>query len=252
MNVDAYLERIGYHGTLVPGAVVLRELHAAHLFTVPFENLSIHAGEPIVLDDEALFRKIVERRRGGFCYEANGLFAWLLRSLGFDVTMLSAGVAHAEGGFAPDFDHMALLVRLEERWLADVGFGDTFREPLRLDVRTDQVQGNRAYRIVPDDAHLVLMQRDDDGPWTPQYRFTQQPHVYADFAARCRYHETSPDSHFTQQRVCTLATGDGRVTLSGMRLIETSSAGGRVERILETHEEYERVLWERFGIRMTR
>ncbi len=99
-------------------------LQVAHLLAVPFENLSIHAQQPIVLEDTALFTKIVERRRGGFCYEANGLFAALLREMGFDVAMLSAGVARAEGGFGPDFDHMALMITLEQRWLVDVGFGD--------------------------------------------------------------------------------------------------------------------------------
>ena len=81
MNTDAYLKRINYQGALAPTAETLRALQLAHLRRVPFENLSIHAGEPIVLQEEALFTKIVERRRGGFCYEVNGLFAALLRSL---------------------------------------------------------------------------------------------------------------------------------------------------------------------------
>src|SRR5256885_14139468 len=117
---------MNYDGPTGPDAETLRGLQVAHLQSVPFENLSIHAGEPIVLEDEALFKKIVERRRGGFCYEANGLFAALLRALGFHVSMLSAEVAHAEGGFSRAFDHMALMVRLEQRWLADGGFGDSF------------------------------------------------------------------------------------------------------------------------------
>jgi len=150
LNIKAYLERISYHGSLDPTAETLRGLQVAHLLTVPFENLSIHAKEPIVLDDEALFTKIVERRRGGFCYECNGLFAALLRGLGFDVTMLSAEVAHDDGGFSQPFDHMALMVNLDQRWLVDVGFGDSFLEPLRLDDRSEQVQGDRAYSIDSD------------------------------------------------------------------------------------------------------
>jgi N-hydroxyarylamine O-acetyltransferase len=116
MDTNAYLERIGYRGPLAPTAETLRRLHLAHLLSVPFENLSIHAGEPIVLDDEALFDKIVVRGRGGFCYELNGLFAALLRSLGFKVEMLSAAVMGRAGEFGPEFDHMALLVTLAERW----------------------------------------------------------------------------------------------------------------------------------------
>ena len=251
MKTKAYLERINYTGSLAPTAETLRDLQVAHLLAVPFENLSIHAKEPIVLDDEALFTKIVERRRGGFCYEANGLFAALLRELGFDVAMLSAGVANAEGGFGADFDHMALMVTLDERWLADVGFGDSFLEPLLLDERGEQVQGERAYRILPDGAHLILSRRDKGEDWEAQYRFTLQPHEYADYAGMCRYHQTSPQSHFTKARVCSRATREGRITLSEMRLITTSKHGGRQERILTSEEEYADTLREHFGIEMT-
>ena len=148
MDVQAYLNRINYDGTVAPTAETLRQLHLAHLLSVPFENLSIHAGEQIVLEDEALFRKIVSRRRGGFCYELNGLFAALLRALGFEVAMLSAQVANDDGGFSRDFDHMTLMVTSEQRWLVDVGFGDSFIEPLSLDRREAREQRNRAYRIV--------------------------------------------------------------------------------------------------------
>jgi N-hydroxyarylamine O-acetyltransferase len=249
LNIRAYLERINYRGSLAPTAETLRALQVAHLLTVPFENLSIHAGQPIVLEDEALFTKIVERRRGGFCYEANGLFAALLRALGFEVAMLSAGVANSEGVFGPDFDHMTLMVTIEqERWLADVGFGDSFLEPLLLDERTEQVQGARAFRIIDDDTHLILMQRDGDEEWTPQYRFTLQPHTYADYAEMCLYHQTSPQSHFTRKRICSRATEQGRITLSDMRLITTSKGGERQERTLANQEEYAATLRELFGI----
>jgi len=109
VDITAYLDRINYYGPLAPTAETLWELQVAHLLTVPFENLSIHARQPIVLDDNALFEKIVRRRRGGFCYEANGLFAALLRALGFDVTMLSAGVANPEEGYEySDYEGMCL------------------------------------------------------------------------------------------------------------------------------------------------
>ena len=251
MNIKAYLERINYIGSLVPTAETLRELQVAHLLAVPFENLSIHAKEPIVLADEALFTKIVERRRGGFCYEANGLFASLLRELGFDVAMLSAGVAIAEGGFGPDFDHMVLMVSLDQRWLVDVGFGDSFLEPLLLDDRGEQVEGERAYRILPDGAHLVLARRDNGGEWKAQFRFTLRPYEYADFAEMCRYHQTSPESHFTRARICSRATREGRITLSEMRFITTSKNGGRQERLLTNQKEQADILREHFGIEMT-
>jgi N-hydroxyarylamine O-acetyltransferase len=236
----------------------LRALQVAHLLTVPFENLSIHAGQPIVLDDDALFTKIVGNRRGGFCYEANGLFAALLRALGFDVAMLAAEVANAEGEFGPNFDHMALLVSLEQRWLVDVGFGDSFLEPLRLDHSGEQVQGDRAYRILRDGPHFVLMQRAGDEEWKAQYRFTLQPYNYADYAEMFRFHQTSPESHFTRSRICSRTTEVGRITLSDMRLITTSRSGDdqarqtREERSVADEEEYATILREQFGIVMTR
>jgi N-hydroxyarylamine O-acetyltransferase len=251
LNIKAYLERINYRGSLAPTADTLRDLQVAHLLAVPFENLSIHANQAIILDDEALFTKIVENRRGGFCYEANGLFAALLRALGFKVEMLSAGVAREDGGFGPDFDHMTLLVSLDRPWLADVGFGDSFLEPLLLDEPRDQVQGTRAYRIQPDGDRLIMMQRNDGEDWKAQYQFSLQPHRYADFAEMCHYHQTCPQSHFTKSRVCSRATPEGRITLSDMRLIVTSGNGERQERTLTSEEEYAEILRDEFGIVMT-
>lgn len=248
MNVTAYLERINYHGPTIPSAETLRSLQLAHLQKVPFENLSIHAGESIVLEDGALFAKIVERRRGGFCYECNGLFAALLRALGFDVAMLSAEVANTQGGYSQPFDHMTLMVSGPQRWLVDVGFGDSFLEPLLLEERSEQVERERAYKIVDEDGYLILMRRDLN-TWTPQYRFTLLPHHYEDFAEMCRYHQTSSESHFTQKRICSRATESGRITLSEMRLIETRY-DERHERVLANQQEYDAALRQHFGIVM--
>ena len=247
MDTTSYLHRINYTGALTPTAETLRRLQVAHLRAVPFENLSIHWGEPIVLTDEALYDKIVRRGRGGFCYELNGLFAALLRALGFDVAMLSAGVANAAGEFGPDFDHMALMVTLDKRYLADVGFGDSFLEPLLLDERAAQPQGRRAYRIDMAGDRFILQQRDEGGAWRAQYRFNLQPYLYADYAEMCRYHQTSPASHFTQRRVCSLVTAEGRITLSERRLI-TTRGGQREERELAGDEEYAQALRAHFGI----
>ena len=252
MNIDTYLQRINYHSSRQPNAETLRQLQLAHLLTVPFENLSIHYGEPIVLDDEALFQKIVVRKRGGFCYEDNGLFAALLRGLGFKVSMLAAGVANAAGEFGPPFDHMALLVELDQRWLVDVGFGESFLEPLLLDEPGEQVQGDRAFRIDRKGDNLVLLKNDGED-WQPQYRFTLQPYTYPDYAEMCRYHQTSPDSHFTKARICSLATDNGRITLSDMRLITTTGIGSKAvkeEKTLPGETEYARVLRDQFGIVM--
>jgi N-hydroxyarylamine O-acetyltransferase len=252
MNVQTYLDRLNYDGPLVPTAETLRRLQVAHLLTVPFENLSIHAREPIVLEDQALFQKIVSRRRGGFCYELNGLFAALLRALGFEVAILSAQVGNAEGNFSPDFDHMALMVTLDERWLVDVGFGDSFVEPLLLDERDSQVQGDRAYRIVVDGERLVVTQRNDVDPsdeWKPQYRFKLKPYQYSDYTEMCEYHQTSPLSHFTKARICSRLTPRGRITLSEMLFITTED-GARRERPVASQGEYADILRKDFGIVM--
>lgn len=252
MNVKSYLRRIDVGGPVAADARNLGRLHRRHLQGVPFENLSIHLGEPVDLGEAALYDKIVRRRRGGFCYELNGLFAALLLRLGYPVTLLSAGVARAGGGFGPEFDHLLLLVELDRRWLVDVGFGENFRTPLDLDADGPQIQGQRAYRILRKGQHHVLQERDAADRWNHAYRFTLMPRKLSDFEDMCRHHQTSPDSHFTHNRVCSLATGSGRKTLSGLRLIETGRNGRRRERAVADEKEYRRVLHELFGIRLAR
>lgn len=242
MNTEAYLRRINYQGPLSPTAETLRQLHVAQLQNVPFENLSIHHGEPIVLEDKALFDKVVTRRRGGFCYELNGLFAALLRELGFDVAMLAARVIDSQGEASADFDHMTLMATIGERWLADVGFGDSFVEPLLLDEPGEQRQINRSYRIRKEGDNFALAQGSNE-----QYRFTLRPYQYPDYQQRCLYHQTSPDSHFTKGRVCSLATPEGRITLSGMRFIRTTG-DGRDEQEIKSEEEFRAMLKKHFGI----
>ena len=129
----AYLERIGASRPVTPTLETLATLMQAHLATVPFENLSIHLGEPIDLTEEALMEKLVSRRRGGFCYELNGGFAALLRHLGFEVTLHAARV-HTTDGLGPPYDHLTLRVDLDEPWLVDVGFGKFVARPVPLTV----------------------------------------------------------------------------------------------------------------------
>jgi len=251
VDVSAYLRRIDYHGSAEPTAETLRALHEAHLLSVPFENLDIVLGRPIVLDPDVVFRKIVERRRGGYCYELNGLFAALLRDLGFRVDLLSARVAKDQGGFGPEFDHMVLLVRLEGPWLADVGFGDLFRAPLRLDEAGEQGEGEQSFRIGAEGSHRVLWGRKGAGEWKPTYIFTLQRRRLDDYTSMNHYQQTSPESSFTQKRVCSRATPEGRITLSDMRLIVTTH-GERRERLLTSEEEVAAALREHFAIELDR
>lgn len=249
MDVTAYLKRINYTGSIEANRQTLEALQMAHLLAVPFENLDIHLGRLIVLDSDRLYKKVVEDRRGGFCYELNGTFAELLRALGFRVTMIAAGVMSEEGTFGPDFDHLTLMVEMKERWLVDVGFGDSFRKPLLLDERGEQKQGNDAYRIDSLGETLTLIRLHGNN-WMPQHRFTLRPRQLGDYAEMCHYHQTSPNSPFTQKRVCTIATPEGRITLSDRRLI-TTVGRERQERELATDEEYLDALREYFGVNIT-
>ncbi len=253
MNVPDYLKRIHYHGSLGPTAATLRALHVAHLQHVPFENLDIVRRRLFNLEPGALFDKIVTNRRGGFCYELNGLFALLLEQLGFKVTRLAARVVGDDGRLGPEFDHLTLQVQCRDRgssvWLADEGFGDSFLEPLQFEEEGVQPDGLRAYRIERAESERWLWERDYDETWRRQYRFDLQPRQLSDFGEMCVWHQTSPESIFTQRRVCTRATPDGRITLSELRLITTVHAQ-RTERAIE-EEEYHDVLREEFGIVLT-
>ncbi len=248
LHVPSYLERIAYHGPTSPTSGTLRALHRAHLMTVPFENLDISLGRKIVLDEEALVHKVVAQRRGGFCYELNGAFAALLHAMGFRVTLLSARVAGKEGKESPEFDHLTLLVDLEESWLADVGFGELFFEPLRLD-SSEQTDPAGVFRLLHPGERWQLQKSEPVGQWKHEYSFTLESRTLEDFSARCVYHQTSLDSHFTQNRICTRATPKGRITLSGMNLIITRN-GLREATSLPSEEERSRVLLEHFGVRL--
>lgn len=253
IDVAAYLDRIRYAGPRQPTTATLRALQRAHLLAVPFENLDINpAGVPLDLSVDALFDKVVRRRRGGFCYELNGLFAVLLSELGFDVTLVSARVARPDGTFGPEFDHLALVVRTEGRHLTDVGFGDSALEPLELARQGAQPPegGGRAFRVDEIAAGEWLMREPtDDGGWQDDYRFGLTPRELGEFTAQCRWFETSPESHFRTGRVCSVATPDGRVTLRDSQLIVTRD-GTRAFTPVDTDAAWAAALEHWFGIRL--
>jgi N-hydroxyarylamine O-acetyltransferase len=254
VDVGAYLDRIGFQGKPVPDAETLRGLHRAHLLAVPFENLDIHLGRRIVLDVAALQRKVVGERRGGFCYELNGAFSMLLAAIGFEVSLLEARVRKSDGsGFGPPFDHLLLRVRCPGgpgEWLADVGFGDCFLEPLRLAVGPEQADPTGSYRIERADGGLELLRRSaEGGSWDAEHRFGTYAHELASFQAMCRYHQTSPRSPFTQRRVCSLATPTGRLTLRDDRLI-VSDADQRSECPIDGEPAFRKALLDHFGVRL--
>jgi N-hydroxyarylamine O-acetyltransferase len=247
-NVTAYLLRIGYRGRPQPNIESLRRLHRKHLLSIPFENLDINLGRPIILGQDAFYEKIIKHQRGGFCYELNGSFAELLNKLGFKVSMLSARVAGKNGGFSPEFDHMTLLVALEGRWLADVGFGDLFTEPKRLDYSGPQTDNGRVYRITRRAGGRLLSRWNaEKNLWEPQYLFSLRPRRLENFVRRCRYQQTSPNSHFRKGRVCTQLIPNGRATLTDTKFIVTRGRR-RIERPVNGREEFDRLLRKWFGV----
>jgi len=205
---------------------------------------------PIILSEDAFYEKLITHGRGGFCYELNGSFAALLTSLGFKVRMLSARVARKDGGFTPEFDHMTLLVAMKGRWLADVGFGESFTEPKRLDFEGPQPDNGRVYRITRRAGGRLLSRWDGEkNLWEPRYLFSLRRRSLGDFVRRCRYQQTSSNSHFKKGRVCTLLTRDGRVTLTDSKLSVTRG-GRRIERPVKGRREFDRLLRKWFGINL--
>ncbi|MEU0814502.1 arylamine N-acetyltransferase family protein [Streptomyces mirabilis] len=264
-QADAYLRRIGAHHPAWPTSGVLRDLHLRHLKAVPFENLSIHLGEEIVLEEKRLLDKVVGGRRGGFCYELNGAFGALLGALGFDVTLLAGRVYGEEGRLGIPYDHLALRVRTVDGgdWLADVGFGAHSHYPLAFGARTEQVDPGGTFRVLeagPDAAGVrgVGGRREAEDldvirDGNPQYRLEVRPRVLGDFAAGAWWHSTSPKSHFTRSLVCSRVTEDGgRITLSGRNLTATAPDGTKEVSELATDEEVLALYRERFGIELDR
>jgi N-hydroxyarylamine O-acetyltransferase len=249
MSIKPYLNRLRVPQILAPSYHLLAALQQTHLVTVPFENLSVMRQERIVLDEPLLVEKIVQRRRGGFCYELNGAFSWLLRQLGFAVTRISARVYNSTNGeFGPEFDHMALIVHLDQDYLVDVGFGDSARQPIALPAgEVEDVSGRYRIRPIDTSAAEYHLQRQVDGVWQAQYSFTTQPRQLTEYAPMCDYHQSSPQSHFTQRAICTIATATGRLSLSPDAL--TMTENGEKRRIPVTSpEEYQIVLHQYFGI----
>ncbi|GGZ18605.1 arylamine N-acetyltransferase family protein [Streptomyces poonensis] len=261
-QADAYLRRIGAERPAGPTVDALSELHVRHLCTVPFENLSIHLGEEIVLEEERLLDKVVGARRGGFCYELNGAFAALLRRLGFEVTLLAGRVFKEDGRLGIPYDHLALRVRTADGgdWLADVGFGAHSHFPLALAERGEQRDPAGTFQVV--EAGLRAGGEKEAGEYgdldvlrdgKPQYRLEVRPRELGDFVTGAWWHSTSPVSHFGQSLVCSRQTEDGgRITLSGRRFTVTAPGGGREVTELVTDKEVLTTYSERFGLRLAR
>ena len=248
MNVDLYLERIGVErSSLSVDIDTLRLLQRSHLLHVPFENLYIHWKRPIVLDLEAFFRKVIDERRGGFCYELNGLFNELLGLLGFHTRLISARVFNGTS-HGPEFDHAAMIVTIADKdYLADVGFGDFSAEPLRFVLDEEQSDENGTFIIRRFDDEYLEVAKSIAGGWKSEYIFTDVARDLLEFAEMCDFQQYSPQSHFTKGKLCSIMTQNGRKTLTDTKFVMTAE-GEKIERQVEDEAEFYRLLNDEFGI----
>ncbi|XP_062513331.1 arylamine N-acetyltransferase, pineal gland isozyme NAT-10-like [Corticium candelabrum] len=255
MNVDSYFQRISYCGSRLPTLDTLKSLSKAHILTVPFENFDVITKESIKIDEELLYDKIVNRRRGGFCYELNGLFRWLLKSLGYDVIYLAGRVLNRRTKvLGPEFDHMILSVaipdRQDERYLVDVGLPICGGCPLLIVDGAVDRQGDLDIRLRVGSLDTWFLEMKGIGlssEWTLRYQFTLHPWQISDYTSMCLYHQTNPKAPFTQTRFAMIALKDGgRVVFTdegekGPRLVETNwnpteNQIVKTETLLEGHQ----------------
>ncbi len=251
MEVKHYLDRIGIKEIKNPSLEFLTELQNRHLLTIPFEDLDIPNRARIVLDLARIYNKIILTKRGGFCYELNGLFHWLLTQLGFRVVMLSARVYnHNRQELGPEFDHMTILVHLDHDYLTDVGFGDSFRQPIKMpDGEVRDISGH--YRIAKISEDNFELQREDGNDWKTQHQFTLIPRGLSDYNAMCDFQQDAPNSSFRIRNAYTIATPNGRITLSDLSLTVTEN-GKKTKAELSGEQEFYSLLEKYFGIKLER
>lgn len=250
MDIVKYLDRIQYKGKTTSEIDVLNDLHVHHLLNVPFENLDIHYGVQISLDIDKLFEKIVIRKRGGFCYELNGLFFELLKELGFNVKRVSARVYnHRTGNYGEELDHLAIIAEINHKeYLVDVGFGDFVCKPLRFGLNKPQkdVRGNFIIETYKNGYYRVLKLVGDEK--LPEYIFTKKARDIKVFEAMCHYHQTSPNSHFTQKRLISKPSKKGRITISGDSLKITEEEKMVFQKHIKNEGEFTEYLLKYFNI----
>lgn len=251
MNLEMYLKRIAYGGSLEPSHETLRTVHRQHLLTIPYENLDIHLGRRLELNEARIFEKIVLEKRGGWCYEMNGLLAWALRELGFEVQYLSGGVNREKNGDNADGNHLVLLLQLEQPYLADVGFGDGMLEPLPLQEGNYQ-QAFLTLQLSKDsfdkDGERWLFHNHPEGG-AKSFDFTLSPHQLSDFTNQCHIQQTSPNSGFVQGTVCQIFTDEGIVTLRGA-VLKKVTRDGVTRHVVDSDKEYNQLLRDVFGLEL--
>ena len=244
-----YLARINYSGSVEPTLEVLTALQKAHLMSVPFENLSVYYKTKV--DFNHLYDKIVHQKRGGFCYELNWPFHQLLLDLGFEAKVVSARVYDAKNGFGAEFDHMVVIVTIDQSdYLVDVGFGEFSLAPVKIELQAEHTDPRGTFRIEPyDDTYKVVKRKNASGEFLPVYIFSDLKRELDEFSEMCTFHQTSPLSPFTHKRLVTMLVGEGRVTLTGDTL-KTTVNGTVTDKELTSEDEVNKVLADIFSIQI--
>ncbi|BBH18932.1 N-hydroxyarylamine O-acetyltransferase [Paenibacillus baekrokdamisoli] len=250
-EIEAYLKRIGFEGKLDGSAAALAALQERHLHAIPYENLDIYHGIPLSLEIEALYEKIVLRRRGGYCFELNALFGWLLRELGYEVTDYVARFWRDETNTPPKRRHHVLKVQAGEKvFLCDVGVGGIVpRRPIEMAALLEQPQGDECYRLERDASFGWFLCERKKGQWTRIYSFTEEPQLAKDYTMASFWCEHAPDSIFKQDIMLAIRTQEGRNTAAGREFRIFTSEGVR-SFVPETTEAYNEALYTYFGIQM--
>lgn len=248
-EVRAYLDRIGYHGPLDGSAATLAELQECHLHTVPYENLDILRRIPLSLEVEKVYDKIVVRRRGGYCFELNALFGWLLRELGYPVTDLFARFWRDEPNKPPKRRHHVLKVEAEgESYLCDVGVGGIVPcRPIRMIEGLEHEQSDECYKLELDPYFGWMLCELKRGEWQQLYSFTEEPQLPKDYTMASYWCENAPDSIFLHDAMVAIRTKEGRNTIAGKEFRIFTSDGVHVV-TPQTEEEYNEALRTYFGI----
>lgn len=252
MDLERYFERIGHAGTHAPTATTLHALTRAHTQSIPFENVDVLLGRPIRLGPQALYRKLVDGHRGGYCFEQNGLFLEALRQLGFTVRPLRAAVRmeQANRNIPTAHTHLALEVCIgSTRWLTDVGFGSSSLTcALRLEPDIEQHTPHDTRRLVRVRGrwfHQIL----HDGAWVDLYAFDGETMSLPDRRVANWYTSTCPDSHFRHDLMVALALPDGgRATLYNHQLTLRGANGVTSQHIITDENALLKVLRRQFGI----
>jgi N-hydroxyarylamine O-acetyltransferase len=247
LNLDAYLARIGYEGKPAPTPDTLAVLHRAHALTIPFENLDILLGRPILLDLPSLQAKLVDGGRGGYCFEQNALFAAALEAIGFEVTRLAARVRMGDSAPRPR-THMVLGVEAgDERWLADVGFGgDGLLDPIAFASHAPVRQGAWTYRLQRE-GDLFVVGSLHGGAWLDLYGFDLQPQLPVDYEVANHFTSTSPGSSFVKH-VTVQRPGLHERLVLWERSFVVQRVGSEERTDVRDSEQLLQILGDRFGL----